>query len=201
MKLKNGHHLAHQDHGPARHRRATPAPGRPHQAQDRQGARRWTSASPSCPTLFGEKIVMRLLDKGNLQLDMTKLGFEEKPLADFMHNIQQAPSGWCWSPGPTGSGKTTTLYSALSDLNQITENISTAEDPVEYNLPASTRCRCTTTSASTSPPRCARSCGRTPTSSWSARSATSRRPRSPSRRRSPATWCSRRCTPTTRPRR
>jgi type IV pilus assembly protein PilB len=85
------------------------------------------------PTIWGEKIVMRLLDKGNLQPDMTKLGFDEKPLADFNWAIHQ-PWGMVLVTGPTGSGKTTTLYSALSELNQIAHNISTAEDPVEYNL-------------------------------------------------------------------
>jgi type IV pilus assembly protein PilB len=85
------------------------------------------------PTLWGEKIVMRLLDKGNLQLDMTKLGFDPKPLEDFLWAIHQ-PWGMVLVTGPTGSGKTTSLYSALSDLNQPDTNISTAEDPVEYNL-------------------------------------------------------------------
>jgi type IV pilus assembly protein PilB len=85
------------------------------------------------PTMWGEKIVLRLLDKGNLQLDMTKLGFEEKPLKDFQWAIGQ-PWGMVLVTGPTGSGKTTTLYSGLSDLNQPDVNISTAEDPVEYNL-------------------------------------------------------------------
>jgi type IV pilus assembly protein PilB len=85
------------------------------------------------PTLFGEKTVLRLLDKGNLQLDMTKLGFEEKQLADFKKCIHQ-PFGMVLVTGPTGSGKTTTLYSALSELNKTSENISTAEDPVEFNL-------------------------------------------------------------------
>jgi type IV pilus assembly protein PilB len=85
------------------------------------------------PTLFGEKIVLRLLDKSNLQLDMTKLGFEDKALADFMKAIHQ-PYGMVLVTGPTGSGKTTTLYSALQELNKTTRNISTAEDPVEYNL-------------------------------------------------------------------
>jgi type IV pilus assembly protein PilB len=85
------------------------------------------------PTLWGEKIVMRLLDKGNLQLDMAKLGFDPKPLEDFMWAIHQ-PWGMVLVTGPTGSGKTTTLYSALSDLNKVAHNISTAEDPVEYNL-------------------------------------------------------------------
>ena len=86
-----------------------------------------------CPTIWGEKIVMRLLDKSNLQLDMTKLGFDRKPLEDFQWAINQ-PWGMVLVTGPTGSGKTTTLYSALSELNQIETNISTAEDPVEYNL-------------------------------------------------------------------
>jgi type IV pilus assembly protein PilB len=85
------------------------------------------------PTLWGEKIVMRLLDKSNLQLDMTKLGFDQKPLDDFQWAIHQ-PWGMVLVTGPTGSGKTTTLYSALADLNKPGCNISTAEDPVEYNL-------------------------------------------------------------------
>ena len=85
------------------------------------------------PTLWGEKVVMRLLDKSNLQLDMTKLGFDQKPLDDFKWAINQ-PWGMVLVTGPTGSGKTTTLYSALSELNKIAHNISTAEDPVEYNL-------------------------------------------------------------------
>jgi type IV pilus assembly protein PilB len=75
-----------------------------------------------------------LLDKGNLQLDMTKLGFDVEPLKDFSWAINQ-PWGMVLVTGPTGSGKTTTLYSALSDLNKPGVNISTAEDPVEYNLP------------------------------------------------------------------
>lgn len=85
------------------------------------------------PTLFGEKVCLRLLDKSNLQLDMTKLGFEQKALDDFMEAIHK-PWGIVLVTGPTGSGKTTTLYSAMSDLNKVTENISTAEDPVEFNL-------------------------------------------------------------------
>jgi len=85
------------------------------------------------PTLFGEKIVLRLLDKGNLQLDMTKLGLEAAQLAEFKKAIE-APYGMVLVTGPTGSGKTTTLYSALQELNQISDNISTAEDPVEFNL-------------------------------------------------------------------
>ena len=86
------------------------------------------------PTLFGEKVVMRILDKSNLQLDMTKLGFEEEALKNFKEGIYK-PWGMVLVTGPTGSGKTTTLYSAISELNRIDCNISTAEDPVEFNIP------------------------------------------------------------------
>jgi len=86
-----------------------------------------------CPTLFGEKVVLRLLDKSNLQLDMTKLGFEENQLNWFMDAINR-PYGMVLVTGPTGSGKTTTLYSALSKLNDVQWNTNTAEDPVEFNF-------------------------------------------------------------------
>jgi len=85
------------------------------------------------PTLFGEKIVMRLLDKANLQLDMAKLGFDPQALKSFKEAIYK-PYGMILITGPTGSGKSTTLYSALSELNKPDVNVSTAEDPVEYNL-------------------------------------------------------------------
>lgn len=85
------------------------------------------------PTLWGEKVVMRLLDKSNLQLDMTKLGFEADDLALFK-DIINSPQGMVLITGPTGSGKTTTIYSALAELNKPDVNISTAEDPVEFNL-------------------------------------------------------------------
>jgi type IV pilus assembly protein PilB len=87
----------------------------------------------SLPTLFGEKIVMRILDKSNLQVDLTKLGFESDDLARFKDIINQ-PQGLVLITGPTGSGKTTTIYSALAELNTVDINISTAEDPVEFNL-------------------------------------------------------------------
>ncbi len=85
------------------------------------------------PTIFGEKIVMRILDRGSLVLDLTKLGFEPKALEDFNEAIH-SPYGMVLVTGPTGSGKTTTLYSALSTINKIDVNIMTVEDPVEYNL-------------------------------------------------------------------
>ncbi|MCL4121898.1 UNVERIFIED_CONTAM: hypothetical protein GTU68_046700, partial [Idotea baltica] len=85
------------------------------------------------PTLFGEKVVLRLLDKSNLQLDMTKLGFYPEQLEQYLDGISK-PYGMVLVTGPTGSGKTTTLYSGLADLNKVGTNISTAEDPVEFNL-------------------------------------------------------------------
>ena len=88
----------------------------------------------SClPTLFGEKMVLRLLDKSNLQLDMTKLGYDEEPLKWFKEAIHK-PFGMVLVTGPTGSGKTVSLYSALAELNDSSLNISTAEDPVEFNF-------------------------------------------------------------------
>jgi type IV pilus assembly protein PilB len=88
----------------------------------------------SClPTLFGEKIVLRLLDKNKLMLDMTKLGFEQESLTKFERNIMK-PWGMVLVTGPTGSGKTNTLYSSISRINTMETNIMTAEDPVEFNL-------------------------------------------------------------------
>jgi type IV pilus assembly protein PilB len=86
------------------------------------------------PTLFGEKVVMRLLDKENLRLDMTKLGFESESLAKFERQILK-PYGMVLVTGPTGSGKTNTLYSSVAKLNTSETNIMTAEDPVEFQLP------------------------------------------------------------------
>lgn len=88
----------------------------------------------SLPAVWGEKIVLRLLDKGNLQLDMTQLGFDNEQLAAFKDSIMK-PFGMVIVTGPTGSGKTTTLYSALNELNRLTDNVVTAEDPVEFTIP------------------------------------------------------------------
>jgi type IV pilus assembly protein PilB len=87
----------------------------------------------SLPTIYGEKIVLRLLDKSTLRVDMTELGFEPDDLDKFKTSIYK-PHGMVLVTGPTGSGKTTTLYSAISELNKVSDNIVTAEDPVEYNL-------------------------------------------------------------------
>ena len=85
------------------------------------------------PTLFGEKVVLRILDKGNLTLDLGTFGIEPRAERELMQAISN-PYGMVLVTGPTGSGKTTTLYSALSKINNIDVNIMTAEDPVEYNL-------------------------------------------------------------------
>ncbi|CAN5489810.1 hypothetical protein BH23BAC3_BH23BAC3_22430 [soil metagenome] len=87
----------------------------------------------SLPTVYGEKIVLRVLDKGSLNLNLKELGFEEQSLVTFRRNIQ-LPYGMILVTGPTGSGKTTTLYSALNELNTEHVNITTIEDPIEYNL-------------------------------------------------------------------
>ena len=87
----------------------------------------------SLPTIFGEKIVMRILDKTNLQIDLTKLGFQPEALQKLVRGIEM-PYGMVLVTGPTGSGKTTTLYSALNKINLPEYNIMTAEDPVEYNI-------------------------------------------------------------------
>jgi type IV pilus assembly protein PilB len=87
----------------------------------------------SLPTLFGEKVVMRLLDKSNLQGNLERLGFEPEVLSKYREAIRK-PYGMILVTGPTGSGKSTTLYSTLGELNKTTENICTAEDPVELNI-------------------------------------------------------------------
>src|SRR3970282_1164793 len=86
------------------------------------------------PTMWGEKVVLRLLDKENLRLEMTKLGFEQESLDKFQKAIFK-PYGMVLVTGPTGSGKTNTLYSSIAQLNKADTNIVTAEDPVEFQLP------------------------------------------------------------------
>ena len=95
------------------------------------------------PTIYGENVVMRILDQESLQLDLTKLGFEEAELAKYRLAITK-PYGMVLHTGPTGSGKTTTLYSALENLNDPAKNLMTIEDPVEYNLPGVVQCQVNT---------------------------------------------------------
>jgi type IV pilus assembly protein PilB len=99
----------------------------------RIGAKKIDLRVSSLPTIFGEKIVMRILDKSNLQIDLTKLGFQPEALQKLVKGIEM-PYGMVLVTGPTGSGKTTTLYSALNKINLPEFNIMTAEDPVEYNI-------------------------------------------------------------------
>jgi type IV pilus assembly protein PilB len=118
----------------ARHRGKAPAAGRPHGAFRRSRAHRDIDFRVSVlPTLFGEKVVLRLLDPEGLKLDMSKLGFDADALMRFERNIRK-PWGMVLVTGPTGSGKTNTLYSSLAQINQPGVNIMTAEDPVEFNL-------------------------------------------------------------------
>ena len=150
------------------------------------------------PTLFGEKVVLRLLDKGNLQLDMTKLGFEQAQLDVFQRSIH-LPYGMVLVTGPDR------LRQDDDALLRARRAQQDHREPLDRRGPRRVQPRRHQPGADARRDRaqlrgllCARSCARTPTSSWSARSATSRPPRSRSRPRSPATWCSRRCTPTTR---
>jgi type IV pilus assembly protein PilB len=99
----------------------------------RYGAREIDFRVSILPTIFGEKAVLRILDKESLQLDLTKLGFDPWSYEKFSHAIHQ-PYGMVLITGPTGSGKTTSLYSAIATINSPEHNIMTAEDPVEYNL-------------------------------------------------------------------
>ena len=92
------------------------------------------------PTIFGEKTVMRLLDKSNLMVDMEKLGFDKEEM-DLLQEAIHAPFGMILVTGPTGSGKSTTLYSAITQINKVSDNIMTAEDPVEYNLMGINQCQ------------------------------------------------------------
>jgi len=127
------------------------------------------------PTIFGEKVVLRLLDKSNLQLDMTRLGFEEEALQDFKAAI---PTAWCWSPDRRAAGRPPPCTRRWRSSTRSAPTSRRPRTRWSSTWSASTSCRCTTRSVSTSPARSAPSCDRTRTSSWWARSATSRLPRS-----------------------
>ncbi len=114
------------------------------------------------PTLWGEKIVMRILDSASAQLGIDALGYEDAQKQLYLEALKQ-PQGMILVTGPTGSGKTVSLYTGINILNTPDINISTAEDPVEINLEASTRSTSTPSRAWTSPRRCAPSCARTRT--------------------------------------
>ncbi len=168
--------LAHQDHVRARHRRPAAAAGRPRARVGRRRARS-TSASRRCRRRTGEKVVIRILDASGDRAEPRGAGRCTRTSRTPSTWLLEAREGIILVTGPTGSGKTTTLYAALRRCRTRGVNIVTVEDPVEYRLrrhrpgAGATRRR-----ASPSPPRCARSCGRTPTSCWSARSAIGRPP-------------------------
>ncbi len=150
------------------------------------------------PTTFGERIVMRLLDKSATLLDLAEIGMGPQTLAG-MESVIKRSHGIILVTGPTGSGKTTTLYGALSKINtpgpEHPHRRGSGRVPAQGHRPDGDQPE---DRPDASPRACAPSSARTRTSSWWARSATRRRRRSPSRPRSPATWCSPRCTPTTR---
>ena len=154
----------------------------------------------SLPTVHGEKVVLRVLDKNSSLLNLKRA---EPPPDNFgrYEASFRKPYGMVLVTGPTGSGKSTTLYATSNAINNPTVNTSRSRTPSSTRSPASARCPSTRGRASRSPGRCGPSSARTPTSSCSGRCATWRRPRSAPRRRSPATSCSPRSTPTTHPRR
>jgi type IV pilus assembly protein PilB len=165
------------------------------------------------PSAFGEDVVIRILDKESITagvntLSLDSVGFDENDLRRFRKSIRE-PYGMVLVTGPTGSGKTTTLYAALTEINTGEDKFITIEDPVEYQLRGVTQIRSNTSfrgsrrspstrrRASPSPEACARSCGTTRTRSWSARSATPRPDRSRSSPRLRGTWSLPQCMPTT----
>ena len=121
------------------HRRAPRPAGRPHRTQPSTTSRS-TSASASCPPMFGESVVMRVLDRSNVNLDLDKIGLRDDDLRTVRQLINK-PNGIVIVTGPTGSGKTTTLYSALNELNDPESKIITAEDPVEYDIDGLIQCQ------------------------------------------------------------
>ena len=151
------------------------------------------------PTLYGESVVMRLLDRSAGDFyDLRRLGFDDRMLSRMEH-FTGLPHGIFLVTGPTGSGKSTTLYSALKRINLPDKKIITIEDPVEYQMDGINQIHVNPQIGLTFAAASGTSCARIRTSSWSAKSATAKPPISPSAPPSPATWCSPRCTPTTRP--
>jgi type IV pilus assembly protein PilB len=148
------------------------------------------------PTLHGEKVVIRLLPRADNVPTLKGTGLTAPQLELLSTALVQA-QGLVLITGPTGSGKTNTLYAGIQQVSTPTATSSRSRTRSRSRCRASRRCRCTSAPGSPSPAGCAASCARTPTSSWSARSATPRPPSWRSRPRSPATSCSRRCTPTT----
>ena len=133
------------------------------------------------PGRYGEKVVLRLLDSGATQLGLDSLITDEEARGT-LRELGAKPFGMILVTGPTGSGKSTTLYALLSERNDPTINISTVEDPIEYTLKGITQTQVNRERATTSVPPCAPSCGRTRTCCWWERPATWKPPAPPSRR-------------------
>jgi type IV pilus assembly protein PilB len=152
----------------------------------------------SLPTVYGERIVLRILRKDAILMQLSDLGFLPSSLERFESSFRK-PYGAILVTGPTGSGKSTTLYAAINVLNAPDRHILTAEDPVEYRVPGVNQCQVNVKAGLTSRGPCARSCAARPISSSSARSAIRRPPASASSRRSQDTSYSPRCIPTMRP--
>jgi MSHA biogenesis protein MshE len=129
------------------------------------------------PTQYGESVVMRLLNQGTGLLGLDRIGMPPAHLERMRHAIRR-PSGMVLVTGPTGSGKTTTLYAALNELNTPEKKIITVEDPVEYRLPGLNQVQVHEKIDSLSSACCARRCARTRTSCWSAKCATRPPPKS-----------------------
>ena len=187
-----------EDHGRHRHRRKAPAAGRAHQADGRQVATS-TSASARCPPITANRSCCVFCAPTRVRIGIQNLGFEEEDYKVFQKIIKR-PNGIFLVTGPTGSGKTTTLYGALNELNRPDRKIITAEDPVEYNFVGINQCQVRDSigltlrqdSARHAAPGAQHHSGRRNPRSW-------KWPKSPSRPPSPATWSSARCTPTTPP--
>ena len=148
--------------------------------------------------MFGESVVMRVLDRSVVSLDLTKVGMDDETIGGFREVIEK-PNGIVLVTGPTGSGKTTTLYSALSELNDIKEKLITTEDPVEYDTTGSFKFQLNLISGSRLRPVCGPSCVKIRTKFLSGKFGISKRRRSQFKLRSRATSSSVLCIPTTLP--
>ena len=149
------------------------------------------------PTMWGEKIVIRLLDSSAARLNIEQLGFDDRQKAQYLRALSK-PQGMILVTGPTGSGKTVSLYTGLNILNTTEVNISTAEDPVEINLPGVNQVQVNPKAGLTFASALRSFCAKTPMWSWWVKSGIWKQPKLPSRPPRQVTWCYPPCTPTRR---